>query len=55
MTVVAAGEDAAASLDAGPALLKRHGARSRRKQVEPGHGAGATLLDAAEAEVPTCW
>ena len=46
----AAGEDASASLDAGAALLKRHGAMVVTKQVEPGHGQGSTLLEAAEAE-----
>ena len=50
VTVVAAGEDAAASLDTITALLKRHGAPVTAKQIEPGSGAGATLLDAAAAE-----
>ena len=50
VTVVAAGEDAAASLEPITALLKRHGAPVTAKQIEPGSGAGATLLDAAAAE-----
>jgi nucleotide-binding universal stress UspA family protein len=50
VTLIAAGEDASASLDAGTALLKRHGAKVATRQVEPGLGQGATLLDAAMAE-----
>lgn len=50
VTLIAVGEDASASLDAGTALLKRHGAKVVTRQIEPGHGQGATLLDAAMAE-----
>ena len=50
VTLMAAGEDAAASLDAGAGLLKRHGAPVTAKQVEPGRSHGAMLLDAAAAE-----
>ena len=53
--MAAAGEDAAASLDSISALLKRHGAPVTSKQVEQGHGAGATLLGVARPKVPTCW
>jgi nucleotide-binding universal stress UspA family protein len=48
--VIAAGEDAATSLDAVSSLLKRHGVPVTVKQIEPGHGAGATLLGVAQAE-----
>jgi nucleotide-binding universal stress UspA family protein len=50
VVVVAAGEDAAGSLDAITALLKRHGAPATAKQIDQGHGVGATLLAAAAAE-----
>jgi nucleotide-binding universal stress UspA family protein len=50
VTLLAAGEDAAAGLDAGTALLKRHGAKVTAKQVELGPRHGATLLEAAGAE-----
>ena len=48
--VVAAGEEAAASLDAATGLLKRHGAKVTVRQVEMGRGHGTTLLEAAAAE-----
>ena len=48
--MVAAGEDAAASLDTVTALLKRHGAPVTAKPDRARAGAGATLLDAAAAE-----
>jgi nucleotide-binding universal stress UspA family protein len=50
VTLLAGGEEAAASLDMATALLKRHAAPVRAKAVEPHHGAGAMLLDAAAAE-----
>ena len=50
VTVAAAGEDAAASLNSIAALLRRHGAPVTSKQVEHGHGAGATLLGVAQSE-----
>jgi nucleotide-binding universal stress UspA family protein len=50
VTLVGAGEDAAASLDVAAALLKRHAAPVRTKPVEAGHRAGAALLEAAAAE-----
>ena len=49
VTLIAAGEEAAASLDAITAMLKRHGAPAEAKQVDTGRGAGATLLTAAAA------
>lgn len=48
--LLAAGEDAAAALDAGTGLLKRHGAAVSAKQIEPSRAHGAMLLDAAAAE-----
>ena len=50
VTLLAAGEDAAATLDAGTNLLKRHGAKVTARQIELGQAHGATLLDAAAAE-----
>jgi nucleotide-binding universal stress UspA family protein len=50
VTLIAAGDEAAASLDAGVGLLKRHGAKVTARQIELGRGHGATLLDAAAAE-----
>ncbi len=50
VSLVAAGEDAAASLDVGMSLLKRHGAKVALRQIELGRSHGATLLDAATAE-----
>jgi nucleotide-binding universal stress UspA family protein len=51
VVLAAAGEQAAAGLDAAAALLKRHGAPATAKQIPSGpRGAGATLLGAAEAE-----
>ena len=49
VTVVAAGEDAAANLEAAGAMLKRHAAKVVLRQIEPAATAGATLLGAAEA------
>lgn len=49
VTLLAAGEDAAASLDAGVGLLKRHGAKVAPRQIELGRAHGATLLDAVAA------
>ncbi len=48
--MVAAGEDAVSTLDAGANLLKRHGAKVTARQIELGRGHGAVLLDAAAAE-----
>jgi nucleotide-binding universal stress UspA family protein len=50
VTLLAAGDDAAATLDAGISLLRRHGAKVTARQIELGRGHGATLLDAAAAE-----
>lgn len=50
VTLLAAGEDAAATLDAGTNLLKRHGAEITARQIEPGRDHGTTLLEAAAAE-----
>jgi nucleotide-binding universal stress UspA family protein len=51
VVLAAAGEQAAAGLDAAAALLKRHGAPVAAKQIPSvAGGAGATLLGAAEAE-----
>jgi nucleotide-binding universal stress UspA family protein len=50
VTLIGAGEDAAASLDIAAALLKRHAAPVHTKPIRAGHGAGATLLEAAAAE-----
>ena len=48
--MIGAGEDAAASLDAVSSLLKRHRVPVTVKQIEPGHGVGATLLGVAQSE-----
>jgi nucleotide-binding universal stress UspA family protein len=50
VTLVAAGDEAAASLDTVTALLKRHGAPATARQIDQEHGVGATLLAAAAAE-----
>ena len=48
--LLAAGDDASATLDAGTNLLKRHGAKVTARQIELGRRHGTTLLDAAAAE-----
>jgi nucleotide-binding universal stress UspA family protein len=50
VTLMAAGEEAVATLDAGVGLLKRHGAPVATKPIEPSRSHGAMLLDAAAAE-----
>ena len=50
VVLLAAGEDAAAALDTGMGLLKRHGAEVVARQTELGSAHGATLLQAAAAE-----
>ncbi|MEK0085173.1 universal stress protein [Benzoatithermus flavus] len=48
--LVAGGEDAARSLDAATALLKRHAAPVQARQLPAGSSAGAMLLEAAAVE-----
>jgi nucleotide-binding universal stress UspA family protein len=50
VTLLAAGDEAAAALDAGMGLLKRHGAKVSARQVEFGGAHGGTLLDAVASE-----
>jgi nucleotide-binding universal stress UspA family protein len=50
VTLLAAGDEAATSLDAGVGLLKRHGAKVTAHQIELGRAHGTTLLAAAAAE-----
>lgn len=49
VTLIAAGDDAGATLDAGTGLLKRHGAKVTARQIDLGRAHGATLLDASAA------
>ena len=50
VVVLAAGEAAGATLDAGTGLLRRHGAKVTARQIDLGHAHGTTLLEAAAAE-----
>lgn len=47
VVLVSAGEDAALGLEAAAAMLRRHAAQVTTQQIEAGHAAGATLLNAA--------
>lgn len=50
VSLISAGEDAVATLEAGVSLLKRHGAPVTAKAIEPSRAHGAMLLGAAAAE-----
>ena len=47
VTLLVAGDEAAATVDAGTGLLKRHGVDVTVRQIELGRGHGTMLLDAA--------